>query len=118
MLDRFASHKYYYFLDGHSGHNQIAIAPKDQERITFTCPYGIFAFKRMPFGLCNAPATFQRCMMEIFSDMVENIMEFFMDGFSMFGSSYDNYHHNLSLVLQRCQDTNLVLNWGKCHFMV
>nr|XP_009802268.1 PREDICTED: uncharacterized protein LOC104247843 [Nicotiana sylvestris] len=63
--------EYYCFLDGYSGYNQVAIALEDQEKTTFTCPYGTYAFKRMPFGLCNAPATFQRCMMSIFIDMVE-----------------------------------------------
>ncbi|XP_050908886.1 uncharacterized protein LOC127122625 [Lathyrus oleraceus] len=75
-------------------------------------------YRRMPFGLCNAPATFQRCMTSIFSDMLEKYMEVFMDDFSVFGSSFDNCLANLSLVLQRCQETNLILNWEKCHFMV
>ena len=57
MLDRLAWHSHYCFLDGNSGYNQISIAPEDQEKTTFTCPYGTFAFRRMPFGLCNAPAT-------------------------------------------------------------
>ena len=57
-------------------------------------------------------------MMAIFSDMVEDIMEIFMDDFSVFGTSIDHCLHNLALVLQRCEDTNLVLNWEKCHFMV
>ncbi|KAI3472472.1 hypothetical protein Pfo_031258 [Paulownia fortunei] len=118
MLDRHAGYQYYYFLDGYSGYNQIVIAPKDQEKTTFTCSYGTFAFRRMPFRLCNAPAIFQRCMMAIFHDMVENIMEIFMDDFSVFGSSFDLCLHNFSLVLQRCEETNLVLNWEKCHFMV
>ncbi|CAL9021123.1 unnamed protein product, partial [Prunus brigantina] len=69
-------------LDGFSGYNQIAIAPEDQEKTTFTCPFGTFAYRRMPFGLCNAPATFQRCMMAIFSDMIERFIEVFMDDFS------------------------------------
>ena len=59
MLDRLAGHEYYCFLDGYSGYNQISIAPEDQKKTTFTCPYGTFAFRRMPFGLCNAPGTFQ-----------------------------------------------------------
>ena len=71
MLDRLAGHPHFCFLDGYSGYNQIAIAPKDQEKTTFTCPFGTFAFRRMPFGLCNAPSTFQRCMMSIFSDLAE-----------------------------------------------
>ena len=90
MLDRLAGHEYYCFLDGYSGYNQIAIAPEDQEKTTFTCPYGTFAFRRMPFGLCNASGTFQRCMMVIFSDMVEKTIEVFMDDFSVLGSSFDN----------------------------
>ena len=72
----------------------------------------------MPFGLCNAPATFQRCMMSIFSDMAEDFMEIFMDDFSVFGTSFDICLINLNKVLQRCEETNLVLNWEKCHFMV
>ncbi|XP_071922613.1 uncharacterized protein [Coffea arabica] len=118
LLERIAGYEFYCFLDGFSGYNQIAIAPEDQEKTTFTCPYGTFAFRRMPFGLCNAPATFQRCMMAIFSDYIEKIMEIFMDDFSVYGSSFDQCLHNLELILQRCEETNLVLNWEKCHFMV
>ncbi|XP_019229460.1 PREDICTED: uncharacterized protein LOC109220130 [Nicotiana attenuata] len=70
MLDRLAGHEYYCFLDRYSGYNQIVICPEDQEKTTFTCPYGTFALKRMPFGLCNALATFRRCMIAIFTDMV------------------------------------------------
>lgn len=88
MLDRLVRKDYYCFLDGYSSYNQITIAPEDQEKTTFTCPYGTFAFRRMPFGLCNAPATFQRCMMAIFSDMVERTMEVFMYDFSVFGESF------------------------------
>ncbi|KAJ9552032.1 hypothetical protein OSB04_016077 [Centaurea solstitialis] len=95
MLDRLAGKEYYYFLDGYSGYNQIAILLEDQEKTTFTCPYGTFAFKRMPFGLCNVPATFQRCMMSIFSDMLEKSIEIFMDNFSVYGSSFDNCLENL-----------------------
>ncbi|KAK8562061.1 hypothetical protein V6N12_049114 [Hibiscus sabdariffa] len=75
MLDRLVEKAYCCFLDEYSGYNQIAIALKDQEKTTFTCPYDTYAFQRMPFGLCNAPATFQRCMLAIFSDMVEYYLE-------------------------------------------
>nr|GFC15024.1 reverse transcriptase domain-containing protein [Tanacetum cinerariifolium] len=82
MLERLAGNEYYCFLDGFSGYFQIPIDPCDQEKTTFTCPYGTFACCHMPFGLCNAPGTFQRCMLAIFHDMVEKTMEVFMDDFS------------------------------------
>ena len=85
MLDRLAGHEYYCFLDGYSEYNQIAIALEDQEKTTFTCLYGMFAFRRMSFGLCNEPGTVQWCMMAIFSDMVEKTIEVFMDDFSILG---------------------------------
>ncbi|KAG7599431.1 Reverse transcriptase domain [Arabidopsis suecica] len=118
MLERLANHPYYCFLDGYSGFFQIPIHPNDQEKTTFTCPYGTFAYKRMPFGLCNAPATFQRCMTSIFSDLIEEMVEVFMDDFSVYGSSFSSCLLNLCRVLTRCEETNLVLNWEKCHFMV
>ncbi|GKC47157.1 reverse transcriptase domain-containing protein [Tanacetum coccineum] len=99
------------------GYFQIPIDPQDQEKTTFTCPYGTFAYRRMPFGLCNAPGTFQRCMMAIFHDMIEKTMEVFMDDFSVFGDSFDSCLSNLEKMLKWCEDTNLVLNWEKCHFM-
>nr|GEW34616.1 retrovirus-related Pol polyprotein from transposon 17.6 [Tanacetum cinerariifolium] len=97
---------------------QIPIDPRDQEKTTFTCPYGMFAYRRMSFGLCNAPGTFQRCVLSIFYDMVEKTMEVFMDDFSIFGNSFENCLSHLDKMLQRCEDTNLSLNWEKSHFMV
>ncbi|GKA87351.1 reverse transcriptase domain-containing protein [Tanacetum coccineum] len=75
MLERLAGNEYYCFLDGFSGYFQIPIDPQDQEKTTFTCPYGTFAYRRMPFDLCDAPGTFQRCMIAIFHDMIEKMME-------------------------------------------
>ncbi|GJU28100.1 reverse transcriptase domain-containing protein [Tanacetum coccineum] len=79
MLERLSGNEYYCFLNGFSGFFQIPIAPEDQEKTTFTCPYGTFAYRRMSFGLCNAPTTFQRCMTVIFHDMVEVFMDDFSD---------------------------------------
>ncbi|GKD42197.1 putative nucleotidyltransferase, ribonuclease H, partial [Tanacetum coccineum] len=118
MLERLSGNEFYCFLDGFSGFFQIPIALEDQEKTTFTCPYGTFAYQRMPFGLCNAPATFQRCMTVIFHDMVEDFMEVFMDDFSVFGNSFNHCLSNLEKMLARCEETNLVLNWEKYHFMV
>ncbi|GJT62469.1 reverse transcriptase domain-containing protein [Tanacetum coccineum] len=94
------------------------ISDSPWEKTTFTCPYGTFAYRRMPFGLCNAPGTFQRCMMAILHDMIEKTMEVFMDDFSVFEDSFSSCLSHLDTMLQRCKDTNLFLNWEKCHFMV
>lgn len=110
ILERLGDFEVYYFLDGYSGYNQVMIAPKDQKKMTFMCSYGTFALRHMPFGLCKAPATFQRCMMAIFHGLIENVMEVFMDDFSVFGESFDKCLYNLVLVIKSCQDTNLVLN--------
>ncbi|RVW70740.1 Retrovirus-related Pol polyprotein from transposon 297 [Vitis vinifera] len=118
VLERVSGHPFYCFLDGYSGYFQIEIDLEDQEKTTFTCPFGTFAYRRMPFGLCNAPATFQRCMLSIFSDMVERIMEVFMDDITVYGSSYEECLLHLEAVLHRCIEKDLVLNWEKCHFMV
>nr|GEW04885.1 reverse transcriptase domain-containing protein [Tanacetum cinerariifolium] len=118
MLERLAENQYYCFLDGFSGYFQIPIDLKDQEKTTFTCPYETFAYSRMPFGLCNAPGTFQRCMMAIFHDMIEKTMEVFMDDFLVSGNCFQTCLSHLEKMLKRCEDTNLCLNWENSHFMV
>nr|GEW12926.1 reverse transcriptase domain-containing protein [Tanacetum cinerariifolium] len=96
----------------------ISDSPWDQEKTTFTCPYGTFAYRCMPFGLCNAPGTFQRCMVAIFHDMIEKTIEVFMDDFSVFENSFQSCLSHLEKMLKKCEDTNLCLNWEKSHFMV
>nr|GEX83865.1 reverse transcriptase domain-containing protein [Tanacetum cinerariifolium] len=118
MLERLAGNQYSFFLDGFFDYFQIPIDPKDQEKTTFICPYGMFAYRRMPFGLCNASDTFQRCMMAIFHDMIEKTMELFMDDFSVFKNFFQSCLSYLERMLKRCEDTNLCLNWEKSHFMV
>ena len=108
MLERLSKHTHFCFLDGYSGFSQIPVSKEDQEKTTFTCPFGTFAYRRMPFGLCNAPATFQRCMMAIFSDFCEKIVEVFVHEFSVYGKSFDDCLSNLDRVLQRCDETNVV----------
>ncbi|GJT68455.1 reverse transcriptase domain-containing protein [Tanacetum coccineum] len=118
MLEPLAGNEFYCFLDGFSRYFQIPINPQDRDKTTFTCPYGTFAYRRMPFGLCNAPGTFQRYMVAIFHDMIEKTMEVFMDDFLVIGDSFSSCLSHLDMMLKWCEDTNLVLNWEKCHFMV
>ncbi|RVW82202.1 Retrovirus-related Pol polyprotein from transposon 17.6 [Vitis vinifera] len=95
VLERVSRHPFYCFLDGYSGYFQIEIDVEDQEKTTFTCPFGTYAYRRMPFGLSNAPATFQRCMLSIFSDMVERIYGSLMDDIIIYGSAFDECLVNL-----------------------
>ena len=118
VLERVSGHHFYCFLDGYSGYFQIETDLEDQEKTIFTCPFGTFAYRRMSFGLCNAPSTFQRCMLSIFSDMVERILEVFMDDVTIYESAFEDCLVNLEAVLNRCIEKDLVLNWEKCHFMV
>nr|GEZ74682.1 hypothetical protein [Tanacetum cinerariifolium] len=118
MLERLAGNEYYCFLDGFSGYFQIPIDPKDQEKTTFTCPYGTFAYKSIavwPLQCSwNLPAMYDG----YFHDMIEKTMEVVMDYFSVFGNSFSTCLTNLENMLKRCEDTKLALNWEKSHFMV
>ena len=98
MLEKLSNKTHFCFLDGYSGFSQIVVKAQDQEKATFTCPYGTYAYRHMPFGLCNAPATFQRCMSAIFHGFCEEIVEVFMDNFFVYGTSFDNCLHNLDKV--------------------
>nr|GEX66997.1 reverse transcriptase domain-containing protein [Tanacetum cinerariifolium] len=88
------------------------------KRKPHSLPYEMFANRCMLFGLCNAPGTFQRCMMAIFHDMIKKTMEVFMDDFSIFENSFQTCLSYLERMLKRCEETNLRLNWEKSHFMV
>jgi hypothetical protein len=118
ILERLSNNSYFCFLDGYSGYSQIAISPEDQEKTTFTCPYGTYAYKLMPFGLCNAAATFQEGVLKFFDGYVEEIMEVLVDNFVVYGTTFDICLYNLNKVLQQCKEANLVLNWECCKFMV
>ena len=103
ILDKLLGQGFYSFLDGYSTYNQLVIHPDDQEKTTFTCPFGTYAFQRMPFGLCNAPVPFQRCIMAILSDFIGESMEVFMDDFSVFGPSFDACLEHLTQILDVCE---------------
>ncbi|GJQ90814.1 reverse transcriptase domain-containing protein [Tanacetum coccineum] len=93
MLERLAGNEYYYFLDGFSGYFQISIDRQDQEKTTFTCPYGTFAYRRMPFGLCTLTGPVSHwCMMANFShDMIKiNDGKSLWTNFLGFGNSIRN----------------------------
>lgn len=106
------------FLDGYSGYNQISIALEDQVKTTFTCPWGNFAYSVFPFGLCNAPATFQRVVINIFADISHDCMEIYMDDLIAFGVTFEEALMNLEKVLVQCKEHNLSLNSDKCFMLM
>jgi hypothetical protein len=102
VLDTLSRKKYLSFLYGYNGYNQILIAPEDQEKTTFTCPWGTYAYRILPFGLCNSHATFQRAVLGIFADLIHDCVEVYMDDFIVYGNTYQESLDNLEKVLIRC----------------
>ena len=118
MLERLAGKLHYCFLDGFSSYFQIHIAPEDQQKTTFMCPFDKFSYRRIPFGMCNAHGMFEWCRISIFAELIENCIKVFMDNFIVYGSSFNACLNNLDLILERCIETNLVLNCEKLYFVV
>eukprot|EP00253_Pinus_taeda_P028921 PITA_28921 len=117
VLDTLAGKSSFSFLDGFSGYNQIRIALEDKDKTTFTCPWGTYAYNVLPFGLCNAPATFQRAVLAVFVDLVHDCVEVYMDDFSVYGNSFEHALENLEKVLKRCIEANLSLS-NESFFMI
>jgi hypothetical protein len=110
VLDTLSGKKYFSFLDGFSSYNQIQIAPEDQEKTTFTCPWGTYAYRVLPFVLYNAPATFQRVVLAIFSDLTNDCVEVYMDDFTVHGQDFQEAFSSLKKVLIRCKETKISLS--------
>ena len=115
VLDHVAGQECFSFLDGFSGYNQVSIRKEDQLKTTFTTDWGTYAFNCMPFGLCNAPGTFQPLMMDIFQDFLKHFLEVFIDGFVVFSAWCDHLTY-LQKTFERCRETGLKLHPGKCYF--
>lgn len=117
VLDTLAGKKYFSFLDGFSGYNQIQVAPGDQDKTTFTFPWVTYAYRVLPFGLCNALAKFQRAVLGIFSDLIHDCVEVYMDDFTVYGNTFEEDLENLERFLRICKEANLSLSHEKC-FMI
>ncbi|RVW40135.1 Retrovirus-related Pol polyprotein from transposon 17.6 [Vitis vinifera] len=117
VLERVSGHPFYCFLDGYSGYFQIEIDVEDQENHFYMSIWNI-CLQKNAFWFMQCTCNIQRCMLSIFSDMVERIMEVFMDDITVYGGTFEECLVNLEAVLHRCIEKDLVLNWEKCHFMV
>jgi hypothetical protein len=118
VLDTLSGKKFFSFLDGYNGYNQSFIALEDQDKTTFTCPSGTYAYRVLPFGLCNAPETFQRVVLGIFVDRIHYCVEVYMDEFTVYGNTYQETLDNLEKVLIICQEMNLYLSHEKCKMLL
>jgi hypothetical protein len=104
-------------MDGFSGYNQIQIKPEDQHKMTFICPWGTFAYRKMPFGLKNAGATFQHAMTFAFHDL-KHIVEAYLDDLAAHSRKRVDHSKHLQLVFERCRHYRIRLNPHKCIFCV
>ena len=102
VLDTLPGKKYFSFLDGFSGYNKIKITLEDQGKTNFICPWGTYAYKVLPFGLCNASTTFQRVVMAIFVDLIHECVEVYMDYFFVYGNTFDYSMRKLEKILKIC----------------
>jgi hypothetical protein len=91
---------------------------EDQDKTTFTCPWGTFAYRVFPVGFCNAPTTFQRAILNIFSNLINEGLEVYMDDFTPYGTDFDQALSNLEKVLEQCISTRLCLSHEKFHMMM
>ena len=101
-------------LDGYSGYNQVH--EKDQDKIAFTTPWGTFQYAKMPFGLKNVGATFQREMDMAFANEKDVFLVVYLDNLTMFSGSDDENLHHLRIVFQRCRKFEISLNPKKSLF--
>ena len=115
-LDALSGARWFSTLDLASGYNQVPMAEKDKEKTAFCTPFGLFEFNRMPFGLCNAPGTFQRLMERIFGDQSLQSLLLYLDDIVIFSTTFSQHLQRLDLVLSRLRHHQLKLKLSKCHF--
>ena len=115
-LDALNGAKYFTTLDMASGFHQIAMDPIDQHKTAFSTPFGLFEYTRMPMGLCNSPATFQRLMQHIFNDLVFQILLIYLDDLIIYSSTLEEHLERLERTFMRLKEHGLKLKGNKCHF--
>ena len=116
-LDFLSGSRWFSTLDLKSGYWQVEIAPEDREKTAFILPNGLYQFETMPFGLCNAPATFQRLMQTVLRGLFPSKCLIYLDDIIVFGQTAEEHDRNLTEVLRRIQDAGLTLNPKKCCFL-
>lgn len=116
-LDALGGAEIFSTIDLASGYHQVAVHEKDRHKTAFVTPFGLYEYCRMPFGLCNAPATFQRLMQSIMSDLVFHIALVYLDDLLVYSSTFTDHLERLETVFKRLKDTGLKVKVEKCHFL-
>lgn len=117
ILDNLGKSAYFTTLDLKSGFHQIEMDPDDQKKTAFSTALGHFEFTRMPFGLKNAPATFQRAMNNVLSNYIGSICYVYLDDIIIIGKNLQDHLNNVSKILKRLSDFNLKIQLDKCEFL-
>lgn len=116
-LDALGGAKVFSTIDLASGYHQVAVHENDRPKTAFITPFGLYEYRRMPFGLCNAPATFQRLMQAVMSDLVFQIVLVYLDDLLVYSSTFHTHLVRLETVLRRLRETGLKIKMEKCHFL-
>ena len=116
MLDSLAGAQYFSTLDLMSGYWQVMMHPNDREKTAFITRYGTYEFTVMPFGLCNAPATFQRLMNQVYKDITYKYVVVYLDDTNVFSKTFEDHIRHLREVFTRIRKAGLKLNLEKCTF--
>lgn len=109
--------KFFSTIDLASGYHQVAVHEKDRHKTAFTTPFGLSEYTRLPFGVCNGPATFQRLMQATMSELVFQIMLVYLDNLLVNSPTFEDHLMRLQTVLQRLRETGLKVKMQKCHFL-
>ena len=117
-LDTLSGHQWFSTLDLKSGYWQVEIHPDDREKTAFTTGQGLWQFKVMPFGLCNAPATFERLMETVLRGVSYEACLLYLDDIMVVGHTFEDHLSNIRKVLEKLSMANLKLNPYKCKFFL
>ncbi|XP_056609057.1 uncharacterized protein LOC130426352 [Triplophysa dalaica] len=116
-FDALTGARYFSTVDLASGYHQIAMCDRDRAKTAFTTPFGLFEYRRMPFGVCNGPSTFQRLMQAVMSDLIFQVLIVYLDDILLFSQTFEDHLERLEMVLKRLSETGLKVNLGKCSFL-
>ena len=109
--------RFFSSIDLASGYHQVAVHENDQHKTAFTTPFGLYEYSRLPFGVCNGPATFQRLMQVTMNDLVFQTMLVYLDDILVYSETFEDHLLRLEKVLQRLKETGLKVKVQKCHFL-